>query len=182
MCSAVYGDSDGRKAKYRKVCETIEALSAKDARCLGKIEEQIGWALRSWPDDVRTKMLCSRLDYKGRFSLYLFVAGNVCPPELFVDWVIQRKMLRYSESALHLANVVKSHMTGKLEQDNKTYWDLATREVRTIITPTFASEVDPSYTCNVNGDGVEEMPPGCLFWEHAIKKLEAHACTLPREP
>lgn len=194
-------DRDGeRRAKYRKVCEQIEGLSAAHARCLAKMEDQMGAALKQWPDDARTKMLSSRADFKARFSLFLFTVGNVCPPELFVDWVILRRMLRYQESAAHLievsgaklvlcsrmpmplhkivvtAQVIKSHKTGKLEQQGKTYWDVKERAVKTIITPTFAAEVDPSHY----GDLI--IPAGSEFWDAAIRKLEAHACTLPREP
>lgn len=169
--------ADGeRRAKYRKACEAVEALPGAHARLLTAIEDKMGATVKQWPDDSRSKMLGSRLDFKGRFSLFLFTVGNTCPPELFVDWVILRKMLRYQQSANHLIEVVKAHKTGKLEEQGKTYWDLASREVRTMITPTFASEVDPSYT------GDEAMPPGCEFWDNAIKKLEAHACALPKEP
>jgi hypothetical protein len=169
--------ADGeRRAKYRKACEAVEALPGAHARLLTAIEDKMGATVKQWPDDSRSKMLGSRLDYKGRFSLFLFTVGNTCPPELFVDWVILRKMLRYQQSANHLIEVVRAHKTGKLEEQGKTYWDLASREVRTMITPTFASEVDPSYT------GDEAMPPGCEFWDNAIKKLEAHACALPKEP
>eukprot|EP00966_Prymnesium_polylepis_P336941 7391819-Prymnesium_polylepis.2 len=171
-----------RRAKYRKACEAVESLPAAHARLLAVIEDKMGAAVKQWPDDPRTKMLGSRLDFKGRFSLFLFAVGNQCPPELFVDWVITRKLLRFQESANHLIGVVKAHKTGMLEQQGKTYWDLDARDVRTIITPTFAAEVDPSYMCKLDGNGVEVMPPGCEFWDRAIKKLEAHAGTLLREP
>lgn len=180
MERSVLGEAE-RRAKYRKTCEAIEALSAKDARTLQRIEEQIGAPLKCWPDDPRTKMLSSRLDFKGRFCLYLFVVGNVVPPELFIDWVIQRGMLRVQSSARHLINVVKAHQTGKLEAEGKTYWDMNAHEKRTIITPNFAMESQPSYTCTVDGNGVEVIPPGAEFWENAIAKLEAHLLTLPRE-
>jgi hypothetical protein len=72
--------------------------------------------------------------------------------------------------------------SGKLEEDGKTYWDMKQRKVMTIVTPNFSTEVDPSYMCKVNGNGVEVMPPGAQFWEDAIEKLERHACTLPHEP
>ena len=183
MQRAVGAADDGeRRAKYRKCCETVEALPTADFRLLSKIEEQIGVPVKCWPDDSRTKMLSSRLDFKARFSLYLFVVGNVTPPELFIDWVIHRKLLRYQESAKHMIEVVKSHKTGKLEMEGKTYWDMATHTVKTIVTPTFSMEVDPSYMCKLDGDGLEVIPPGCEFWDNAIKKLEAHACTLPKEP
>lgn len=172
-----------RRTKYRKACEAVEALSAKDARVLQSIEDQVGAPVKCWPDSCRSQMLGSRLDFRGRFSLYLFVVGNVCPPELFVDWVIQRKMLRYKESVRHLVEVVKSHQTGKLEEQGKTYWDLHSREVRTVVTPNFAMETDPSYSSQVDENGLEIIiPPGAEFWEKAISKLEAHASTLPREP
>ena len=160
-----------RRAKFRKLCETIEALSAKEMRLLIPIEEQMGHALRRWPDDVRTKMLSGRLDFKGRFSVYLFVAGNRCPPELFVDWVIGRKMLRWEQSATHLASIIKAHQTGKLEADEKTYWDMTEKCVLTIPTPSFSMETEDT-----------TMSAGADFWQRAIEKLEQHASVLPREP
>jgi hypothetical protein len=42
-------------------------------------------------------------------------------------------------------------------------------------------ESQPTYTCTVEGNGVEVIPPGAEFWEDAITKLEAHLLTLPRE-
>ena len=174
--------SHERRVLYRKACEAVEALPAKDARLLDRIEDVMGAAVKTWPNDPRTKMLSSRLSLSDRFSLYLFVVGNVCPPELFVDWTIQRKMYRYQESVKHMIDVVTAHMTGKLEAQSKTYYDLKSREVRTIITPSFASETDPSYMCRIDGKGQEIMPAGCEYWYNAIKKLQAHARTLEREP
>ena len=173
------------RTQYRKACEAVEALSTKDALLLSKIEDKVGALVKTWPNGVRSSMLGSRLDFKTRFTLYLFVAGNVCPPELFVDWIIQRKMLRYKSSARDMVSVIKAHKTGDLEAKHKTYWDMSTRDVVSIVTPNFASETDASHVCVAGMDGKTQrfqVSPGEAFWQNAIDKLEAHVCTLPDEP
>jgi hypothetical protein len=104
--------SGERRAKYRKMCEEVEGLPAGTARMLSNIEDLIGATIKQWPENARTKMLASRLDFSARFSLYLFLAGNVLPPGVFVDWVVHRKLLRYKESVKHMISVLRSHQTG----------------------------------------------------------------------
>ena len=162
-----------RRAKYRKVCEQIEALPAKEARLLEKIEDMVGYPVKHWPDAERTRMLGKHLDFRARFGLYLFVVGNMCPPGIFVDWIVLRGMLRDQAAAMHMITILKSHMTGKLEQEGKTYWDLHARKVMTMITPTFAFDTDPMILPPLEENGKPEtVPPGASYWQDAIAELE----------
>lgn len=183
VCSVLGPSGDAeRRAKYRKVCLQISDLNSKEARLMDKIEDMVGFPVRNWPDAERTRMLSSHLDFASRFMLYLFAVGNMCPPLIFVEWLVMRKMLRDQPAAKHMISILKSHMSGKLEQEGRTYWDLHSRKVMTMITPTFAFDTDPMILPPLEENGKPEtVSPGASFWQDAIATLEEYMCGLPRD-
>ncbi len=73
-------------AERRMLMSRLESLTPQEYSKLKTIEELVGRSVTRWPKWARTLMLDKRLHHNGRYSLYVFLAGNILPPELFVEW------------------------------------------------------------------------------------------------
>lgn len=139
----------GANEKRQLVAQQYMQLKPIERRVLQEtIEEQMG-ALDSYPTHIQELLLSKHLAFAGRFSLTLFVLQNGLPPQLYVEWLIGRNMLRDDSARLHIATILKDHQSGKLEESNKTAYKMhATApdgnalpmadRVQTVLTPNFA--------------------------------------------
>ena len=97
---------------------TVSALLQLDdgeKRLLRAIEDQLGKVIL-WPAYLREMFLSSHLRFNERFKLTLFLLGNALPPTLIVKWYVSRKMLKDDAAHRNVAEIIKMHMDGTLEE------------------------------------------------------------------
>lgn len=164
---------------YRKgaIAAKLCDMDEEAFELLNSLVLSISPAIQTWPVDYAEKMLAEHWGFRIRFSLCTFLLGNGASPGLIVEWAMRRKVLRYWESAMHLAKLLKEHQNGNLERAGKTYWDLRQKEALVIGTPNFAMENRPIMR---HEDGWIE-PPGKLYWDLPIAALQKYAESLPRK-
>ena len=90
-----------------------DSLTGEAAKLFATLVEHIG-PLQQWPKQNLTAMLSTHLMYDERKSLTFFVLGNHGPPNVYVQYLMARKMLHCKESMNHMASLIKDHMHGKL--------------------------------------------------------------------
>ena len=98
--------------------ETLRALlhmNNDHLRQFRTIEDLLGSVIY-WPAFLREMFFSSHLRFNDRFKLTLFLLGNALPPTLIVEWYITRKMLKDDSARRNVADLIKKHMTGELEQ------------------------------------------------------------------
>lgn len=83
------------------------------------IEEHMG-LLWTYPPHIKTMLLSQHLRFNDRFALTCFVLQNGLPPQLYVEWLLARCMLKDKAARLHVASILKDHCEGKLEESGKT--------------------------------------------------------------
>jgi hypothetical protein len=101
--------------------QRIEAMSRRDGRCLIDIEEHVGSCLK-WPHRFTEMMLSSHLRFPERWQLTLFLLGNRLPPSLMVEWYMGRSMLKDKSARDQVADLIRQHKDGTLEQQGRTTW------------------------------------------------------------
>lgn len=169
----------------RRQVERIEAMGRKEGRFLLDIEEQVGSCLK-WPHQYTEAMLSTHLRFPDRWQLVLFLLGNRCPPLLFTEWFMRRNMLKDKSARDQVADLIRQHLTGSLEQQGRTTWIMDA----TSTTPVW----DRKRKWEGVGDPIEDknMPiqtPSFAFdWQHewnwteAIKLLKEGLQPPPESP
>lgn len=107
----------------QRQAQRIEALSRVEGSLLLDIEEQIGSCMK-WPGRFTEMMLSTHLRFPERWQLTLFLLGNRCPPSMMVDWYTQRTMLKDKAARDQVADLIRQHKDGTLEQQGRTTWML----------------------------------------------------------
>ena len=105
----------------RRQVDRIEAMGRLEGRLLLDIEEQIGPCLK-WPARFTELVLCSHLRFTERYQLTLFLLANRLPPTLMVEWYLARGMLKDKNARDQVADIIKQHKDGTLEQQGRTSW------------------------------------------------------------
>ena len=155
----------------------VEALSRIEGRLLLDIEEHVGSCMK-WPSRFTEMMLSTHLRFPDRWQLTLFLLGNRCPPTLIVAWYTDRDMLKDKQARDQVADIIRQHRDGTLEQHGRTTWMMDATEDkplilrthpwdgvgmpaedknRTICTPSFAFDWEHQW-----------------HWDEAIEKLKHH--------
>lgn len=104
-----------------RVKKIIESLNRKEGRLLLEIEEQTG-AVIYWPYRFAEMMLSTHLRFSERWQLTLFLLGNRTPPRKIAEWYVARKMLKDKAARDQVIDLIKQHMTGKLEENGRSTW------------------------------------------------------------
>lgn len=105
----------------RRQVERIEAMNRIEGRILLDVEEQVGSCLK-WPNQFTEMMLSSKLHFPERWQLTLFLLGNRCPPTLITEWYLKRNLLSDKSARDQVADIIRQHKDGKLEQQGRTTW------------------------------------------------------------
>lgn len=144
-----------------------------------QIEEHM-YPVTSWQDRcpsgnrMAALLLCTHLTYAGRFQLTLFMLNNKCRPTVYVHWLLAREMLWDERARGHVAQLIKDHMTGKLEEAGKT------SHVMDATLPSGDAAVGDAQNWVVQTPHFAYNDAERLEWENAIRMLNVSATKLLR--
>lgn len=97
----------------------VLALSDRDRLRLEDISDLIG-SFAYWPAHMRSRMLSTHLKFQDRYQLTLFLLANRCPPFLIAEWYITRRMLKDKSARMQVADIIRQHRDGKLQEHGRT--------------------------------------------------------------
>tara|TARA_R100000951_G_scaffold114443_2_gene118768 strand:+ start:1287 stop:1874 length:588 start_codon:yes stop_codon:yes gene_type:complete len=122
-----------RVVMRKRQADRIEAMGRAEGRALLDIEEHIGSCIK-WPPHFTEMMLSTHLRFPERWQLTLFLLGNRCPPSLMVEWYLSRNALKDKSARDQVADLIRQHKDGTLEQQGRTTWVLdATEDLPAIL-------------------------------------------------
>ena len=151
------------KAKVAEIAITLKGWERKLLK--DTIEEHAG-SIQNWQWNMAERLLSKHLRYNDRFQLTLFMLQNKVPPALIAQWYIKRKMLSDQSARMHVAGIIKAHMTGELEEKCITAQMMDATDRAGNPLPYCATQF-PVYTPNFAYDWQHQH-----FWEEAIEMLK----------
>ena len=95
--------------------DAIESMHAIDMQLFSSIVEHVG-PLEQWPLHQLTSMLSKHLQHQDRLSLTFFLLANRCPPDLYAQWLMQRRMLADCSASQSIARLIQEHKMGQLHR------------------------------------------------------------------